>query len=191
MNKENDRFLNSLKEIIGSIIVAFVAVVIITQFILIPVRVDGTSMEPTLHDKNLGFSNVFQVKTGSIERFDIVVVGVKGQNKNLVKRVIGLPGDVIYYQDDVLYVNEVAVEEPFLDQAFMKEQKQLRDSVNFTHDFYEPIVVPDNEYFVMGDNRLNSSDSRDPRYGSFHHDMIKSKSIYVYYPLNEMRREGK
>lgn len=189
--KKNDKFLNQLKELIISVVIAFVVVLIVTQFIFIPVRVDGISMEPTLHHKNLGFSNVFSVKTSVIKRFDIVVVEVVEKRTNLVKRVIGLPGDTVFYENDILYINGEALDEPFLDTAFMEEQKRLRDSERFTHDFKEPIVVPEGEYFVMGDNRLNSSDSRDPRYGSFKQETIRSKSIFVYYPFNQMRLEGR
>lgn len=190
MNKENDKFLDGLKDIIISVIVAFVAFLVITQFFMIPIRVDGSSMEPTLHDKNLGFSNVFDIKQGKVERFDIVVIEVPSKGKNLVKRVIGLPGDKVFYQNDTLYINDEAVEEPFLDSEFMEQQKRLRDSDLFTHDFSEPVVVPEGEYFVLGDNRLNSSDSRDPRYGTFKFKNIRSKNIYIYYPFNEMRKEG-
>lgn len=189
--KKNDKFLDQLKELIISVVIALVVVILATQFIFIPVRVDGSSMEPTLHDKDLGFSNVLKVKTSGIERFDIVVVQIKEQNKNLVKRVIGLPGDEIFYENDVLYINGDVVEETFLNEQFKKEQKHLKDSDLFTKNFSEPIVVPEGEYFVMGDNRLNSSDSRDPRYGTFKKEMIRSSSILIYYPLNQIRVEGK
>ena len=189
--KSNDKFLDQLKELIVSIVIAFVVVIVVTQFIFIPVKVVGPSMEPTLHNKNLGFSNVFKMKTSEIERFDIVVIEVKEQHKNLVKRVIGLPGDTIYYERDRLYVNGQVVEEPFLDPEFMEEQKILKGSQLFTLKMETPVLVPEGEYFVMGDNRLNSSDSRDSDYGTFKKSDFRSKSIYVYYPFNEMRKEGK
>ncbi|WP_159638780.1 signal peptidase I [Erysipelothrix anatis] len=185
--KQDDKFLLLIKDFIKSLIISLIAVFIITQFIARPVRVEGLSMYPTLNDNEFGFSNVIGLKVSDIERFDVVVVHMEEKNRNIVKRVIGLPGEKIRYEKDVLYVNDVAVEEPFLDNPFKQKWVEDNDLV-FTADEPE-FIVPEGHYFVLGDNRRNSSDSR--QYGAFAYEEIISKCVFVFLPLNKLRPVGR
>ena len=113
MDKKNDRFLDILKSFIQSFMFSLVLVIIITQLIVRPDRVEGLSMYPSLNDKELGFSNILSLRLKGVKRFDVVVIQLEDQNKFIVKRVIGLPGEEIEYKDETLYVNGEAIEEPF------------------------------------------------------------------------------
>ena len=183
MEQKDDRFLSLLKSFIESLIISLVIAIILTQFFIRPVRVEGLSMYPTLNDKELGFSNIITTKVSSVKRFDVVVIHLKEQNKYIVKRVIGLPGDEIEYRDEVLYVNGTETPEPFLDNAH--HNAYVDDSREFMQDF-GPILVEADHYFVLGDNRPNSIDSRN--YGLFSKDMISSKNVFIFLPLNKVRR---
>lgn len=184
--KQDDKFLLALKELIKTLVIAIVSVIILTQFFLLPVKVEGSSMYPTLEDHDIGFANIISRNMGGIDRFDVVVVKFEAENKNIVKRVIGLPGDTISIKDDVLYVNGQAIEESFLDTEYVKDYKD--DNNRFTSDI-EEISVPEGHYYVLGDNRPNSKDSR--QYGTFKASEIKSKSVYVIFPFNNLGRVGK
>lgn len=180
---KDDKFLLVLKDIIKSLAISLVIVFIVTQFIVRPVIVEGLSMYPTLNDQEVGFSNIFSLKTSSIKRFDIVVAHHDTTDKNIVKRVIGLPNDTVEYREDVLYINNERVEEPFLDTDYVQDWKAENDQ-DFTTDF-GPVHVPEGQYFLMGDNRQKSADSR--RYSTFDASTIKSKSVYVFLPINKLR----
>lgn len=184
-NKKDDKFLIVLKDFIKSLAISLVVVIVITQFFVRPVRVDGLSMYPTLNNQEIGFSNIFKARTAKVERFDIVVVYMEGLDKNIVKRVIGMPGDTVLFRDDVLYINGEAVDEPYLDNDYVKQWKSENNGRHFTSD-YGPTTVPEGEYFVVGDNRQNSTDSR--RHGSMNGKNIKSMDVYVLYPFNVIRR---
>lgn len=186
MDKKDDRFLKVLKEFIKSMIISLVFVVVLTQFIARPVRVEGLSMYPSLNDKEIGFSNIISTKISDVERFDVVVVFLEEHNKYIVKRVIGLPGEEIMYQDETLYIDDVVVEEPFLDNQF--REQFTREDREFTRDI-SPVKIGEDEYFLLGDNRPNSIDSR--MYGLFNEEMIKSKGIFVILPLSRLRRVGR
>lgn len=122
--------------------VIILVVVCIKMFIVSPIRVNGASMNPTLNDKDIMILDEISYRFHDIKRFDIVVV--KEENEYLIKRVIGLPGEKIEYKDDKLYVDGKLVQEDF-------ERKK-------TLDF--SVILEDDEYFIMGDNRTNSTDSR-------------------------------
>lgn len=128
-----------LKETVPYLVIIFV-VVLIRLFVATPVRVDGNSMNPTLKNNQILLLNKMDK---SYKRFDIVVFNHNG-NK-LVKRVIGLPGDVISYKDNKLYIND----------KLFKENYTRKSTDDFTSD-----IVPSDMYFVLGDNRSNSLDSR-------------------------------
>jgi len=139
--------------------VLFSAVLIncIFTFVLQPVTVSGKSMYPTYHDKQYGFSLKFKPALDTIERFDVVVIQNEETEGNYwIKRVIGLPGDYLKFKDNQLYINGEKVKEGFLDEDWVKQN--LEEFGFFTNDF--EIQLTEDEYFVMGDNRPYSSDSR-------------------------------
>lgn len=136
---------NWFKELLPYVIIV-VVVVLIRTFIVTPIQVQGTSMVPTLKDKEILLLKKYD---HTFERFDIVVFNYNGER--LIKRVIGLPGEHVEYRDNQLYIDGKNVEEKF-------------DANSKTADFkledidYE--TIPKDYYFVMGDNRNNSTDSR-------------------------------
>lgn len=186
MEKKNDRFLDLLKDIIGSFVISLIVVFVITQFLVRPVRVDGLSMYPTLEDEEVGFSNIIGLRTSELERYDVVVVHLQDRQRYIVKRIIGLPGETVEARKGVLYINGNELEEPYLESDYVKKWNEDNDGY-FTNDF-GPVYVPENSYFILGDNRQHSSDSRN--YGSFHKDLIKSKGVFVIFPLDNIRNAG-
>ena len=175
--KKEFNLMKELFDFIKTIIIYFVCIYLITNYLFRPIKVKGTSMYPTLNDGDYGVSNVILKNLAGINRFDIVIIKLKDSNEYLIKRVIGLPNDVISYKDNNLYVNGNIVSEEFLNTEYVKNYI----SENFTEDIQE-IVINDNEYFCMGDNRPHSRDSR--YYGSFSKEQIISKGMFVVFPLN-------
>ena len=165
-----------LIDLAKTMVFSLVVVFVITTFIAKPVKVNGDSMYPQVKNEQVGFSMVFG--KNQIERFDIVVVYIEETNKYLVKRVIGLPGETVSYKDSQLYVNGVAIEEDFLDDEYVLSQSS---SMNFTGDL--ETTLGSDEYFLLGDNRPYSKDSRS--YGAFVKEDIISKGLFVLYPFNE------
>lgn len=136
-----------LKELIPYLIIV-VVVVLIRTFLVTPVFVVGDSMVPTLKDKQVLLLDKFKYRFSDIERFDIVVIKVG--KKEIIKRVIGLPGEYVEYKDNKLYINGKVLENDF---DF--------DTIDFAmSEICIEEKIPYNKYFVLGDNRLVSSDSR-------------------------------
>ena len=154
-----------LKEYLGYIVV-IVIVLLIKQFVITPIRVNGNSMNNTLYDKDIMILDKISYRFNSIKRFDIVVI--KKNREYLIKRVIGLPGDTLEYKDNKLYINQELVEENFLHKE--------------TLDYILEEKIPDNYYFVVGDNRLDSLDSR--YIGLISKDEILGKTSLVLFPFN-------
>ena len=164
-----------LLSFIRDLAVCILVVFLLTSFVIRPVQVKGNSMYPELTDASLGFSNVLGYSFGHIKRFDIVIIYVAEKDEYLVKRVIGLPGETVSYQDGLLYINGEHVAEDFLDEKYVSTYNGT-----FMTDI-SPITLSDDEYYCLGDNRPHSSDSR--YYGPFKKENIKSKGIFIYYPL--------
>ena len=166
------------------LIIPLICVILIRLFVMTPIVVSGQSMMPTLDNKDKIVINKISPKVVGYDRFDVIVFTSKA-GPNYVKRVIGLPGETIEYKNDQLYVNGQLVEEPFLN----KSQKSMNEEA-LTQDFtlqqlYYLQSIPDNMYFVLGDNRLNSNDSRQPEsVGLIHKDDILGKAEFVIYPFN-------
>ena len=138
---------------------------------------------PTIHDGD------FILMTGvtshkQIHRFDIVDVRSSALKEDVIKRVIGLPGEEISYKNDRLYINGQFVEEPFLKLPFMKKEKIQYDLTQYTKDFR--IKLRHDEYFVLGDNRPMSYDSR--YFGPVHIEDIRAKNGYIIYPNQHIKR---
>ena len=149
--------------------------------------VSGNSMYPILQDKEDVLINVAASYLTSIDGFDVVVVKNENEEHDLwVKRVIGLPGETIAYKDGKLYVNHQVVEETFLDTTYMEKAMKEKSLSVFTQDM-EEITLQKDEYFLAGDNRVNSLDSRTPSVGPFHRNQIIAKGVLVYSPLSKVR----
>lgn len=169
------RAKKELREWIVSLVAALVAVLIIRTFLFTVIRVDGPSMSDTLLDGDRLIVTIPDVKQGGPDRFDVVICRYPDRKDNYVKRVVGLPGETLQVKSGVLYIDGEAVEEPFLSEA--RTQRFDRSSNNFG-----PIEIPEGQYFVMGDNRDNSNDSRSV--GFISEDMFVGKVRWIMWPLN-------
>lgn len=146
---------DSSKELFSWMKVIFLTVLIVLaarQFVFEPVEVHGKSMMPTFKEED----KIILAKISTIQNFDLIVFSV-ANDKNYLKRVIGIPGDRVKMEDDQLYLNGKPVEEPYLEKN-LEIARQL-GYPKLTEDFAE-FTVPSGTYFVLGDNRLNSVDSR-------------------------------
>lgn len=134
---------NKIKEILPYIIIIII-VVLIRTFIATPIKVNGTSMNDTLNHGDTMILNKIDVKINELKRFDIVVI--ETGETYLIKRVIGLPNETIEYKEGKLYINGKKINDPYYNNKN-------------TNDF-ESVKIPKEHYFVMGDNRNDSIDSR-------------------------------
>ena len=155
----------------GPYLAVIVIVLLVKQFLFSPVMVSGESMINTLKDSDIMIMDKISLSTSPIKRFEIVVISYK--NRYLIKRVVGLPGETIEYKDNKLYVNGEFIEETFLD----KEQ--------ITKDF--SVKVPDDFYFVLGDNRVNSNDSR--YLGCFSLEKIEGRTSFTIFPFSRFGKK--
>lgn len=177
--------MSKKKEILKfSLQILAIAVVTTVTFtkIIIPVRVDGQSMYPTLHDQDIAVVNALALDRSKIERFDIVVLNCQKLDKDIVKRIIGLPGDTIVYKNDKLYINGTYYDEKYLNKKYLEEAKAKYQTELFTNDF--EITLNEDEIFVLGDNRLQSADSR--TLGTFKYEDIIGKKGLVIFPFKNM-----
>lgn len=177
--ENKSRLKEALKNVIELVLVAVVTFIIFT-YIVKPISIEGSSMKPTVFDKDLAIVDAFGLKQNGVERFDVVIVDSNRLQDHLIKRVIGLPGETVEYKDDKLYINGVYTPEPFLDEAFMEKSKVEAKKDSFTGDF--KVTLMNGEYFVMGDNRLHSEDSRS--LGAFTINEFVGKNGFVIFPFN-------
>src|ERR1700723_842515 len=155
------------------VLVSVAASFMIITFLYQPVRVEGTSMQPELRDQDRLFVNKFAYNFEKISRGDVVVFYYpRDTQKSYIKRVIPLPGDNIRIDDGRLYVNGKRVDEPYVPKRFY-DTRSMAD-----------MVVPPHEYFVMGDHRSISSDSRD--FGPVTRKLIYGKAAFIYWPADNM-----
>jgi signal peptidase I len=164
------------RDLIFSVLIAVVLIVFIYQ----PVKVEGTSMMPTLTDQERIFINKFTYRFGfgSVSRGDTVVFWYpQDTSKSYIKRVIGVPGDRIRVEGGLVYVNGVALQESYVPPE-NRDSNSWRDG--------EEQVIPDGKYFVLGDHRNQSSDSR--MWGYVPRENIYGKAVFVYWPLEKMGR---
>ena len=196
--KENRTVGQEILSWILTIVVAVVAALVIRSFIFEPVRVDGHSMDDTLADGEIMFVSKFDYSTtwlsffwqkdeakenapritfgGDPQRFDVVICRYPGRgDTNFVKRVVGLPGDTIQLVDGYLYVNDEKYDEPYINDEYRTGRLNT----------FGPYTVPEGQYFVMGDHRNNSNDSRSV--GPIGRNMIVGHVRQVVFPFGQWR----
>ncbi len=153
-----------LKEIIPYIVIVLV-VVLIRTFIITPVRVDGDSMKNTLKNGDI----LLLYKLGSINRLDIIVLDEEKDNEKIIKRVIGLPGETVAIKKGKIYINDKVIDDEY--------------AYGETSD-YDKVTLEDDEYFILGDNRLISKDSR--YFGPIKKSEIKGKIVFRLFPFTKI-----
>lgn len=194
-NEDDERTL--LEDILGFIkvfVVSAIVILLFVNFVAHPVRVDGRSMYPTLKNGEFGFTNVGGVLLNGVERGDIVVVTMEedGQKTHWVKRVIGLPGDTVTCVNDVVYINgKVLDETKYIDPDY---RQSLVDKFGYFNKVpnadntdvvdFEEVKLKDDEYYVMGDNRPYSKDSR--YVGPVKKSQIFAKKMLVLLPISDI-----
>src|SRR6266436_7080272 len=165
--------LSWVRDLAFSVLIAVILIVFIYQ----PVKVEGTSMMPSLTDQERIFINKFTYRfgMGSIERGDMVVFWFPlDKTKSYIKRVIGLPGEKVEVDNGIVLVNGKRLSEAYVPDEY-------RD-----HNTYPAIQVEPNHYYVLGDHRSSSNDSR--AWGTVDRGFIYGKAVFVYWPLDKMGR---
>ena len=158
-----------LRDLIVSVLIAAFIIVFLYQ----PVRVEGTSMLPVLEDQDRLFINKIAYRVGEIHQGDVVVFEYpRDHTKSYIKRVIGLPGERIRTDHGIVYVNGVRLSEPYVPARYEDDRSEPE------------VVVPPHEYFLMGDHRSISSDSRE--FGPVDRDLIYGKAVFVYWPMEQV-----
>jgi signal peptidase I len=160
-----------LRDLIISVAISCFIIIFLYQ----PVKVEGTSMMPSLEDQERIFVNKFVYRLEAIQRGDVVVFRYpRDPSKSFIKRVIGLAGDHIQIDAGRVYVNGHLLDEDYVPRAY----EDLRS--------YPDVVVPPDSYFVLGDHRSLSNDSRD--FGPVNQTYIYGKAVFGYWPVDKMGR---
>ena len=163
---------------IWSFIVAFIIVGAVYIFLGRPFTVSGASMYPTLHNGD----RMILSKIGDINRFDVVVLKAPDENVEYIKRVIGMPGDTLELKQGVLYINGKKIEQPFINTEALQKQTVFIDDFTL-QSLTGKTKIPEGKYFVMGDNRGVSRDSR--MIGLIDRKAIEGKAVFTIWPMNQ------
>lgn len=168
-----------LKEIFGWII--YISMVILVTYLIVTyvgqrTKVSGPSMEETLHNGDNLIVDKISYRFREPERFDIIVFPYQyAEDTFYIKRIIGMPGETIQIKDGHVYINDVLLEEDIYGKEAIEDTKRgIAD---------EPVVLGEDEYFVMGDNRNHSSDSRDPSVGVLDRSQLVGRAWLRVYPF--------
>ena len=153
------------------LLIAIGLALVIIVFLYQPVKVEGTSMAPLLSDQERIFINKFVYRFEPIQRRDVVVFWYPlDRSKSFIKRIIGLPGEKVEIRQGIVYVNGHAIDEPYVPAQY----EDLSD--------FGPVRVPRDSYFVMGDHRISSNDSR--VFGPVASKFIYGRAVFAYWPVD-------
>jgi signal peptidase I len=167
----NHSFRSEIRVWTRDLLIAIGLALVIIVFLYQPVKVEGTSMAPLLSDQERIFINKFVYRFEAIERGDVVVFWYPlDRSKSFIKRVVGLPGEMVEIRQGMVYVNDVAVVEPYVPRQY----EDLSD--------FGPLQVPQGSYFVMGDHRISSNDSR--VFGPVPSRFIYGRAVFAYWPVD-------
>ena len=184
-NEEDEKTIfEEIPGFVGTFLICSVVIILVTSLIIKPNVVSGRSMYPALQTDDRGFSNVLALATEGVERGDIVTANMvneeDGKTYSVVKRVIGLPGETIECRDEKVCINGKELDESqYLDESFAKEWYNTNGYFN---DSFGPVTLKEDEYFLMGDNRPISMDSRET--GPVKKEDILAKDFMVLFPFS-------
>jgi signal peptidase I len=166
-------FIAELKPWFRDIFFAVAIAVFVVVFVIQPVKVEGTSMQPRLVDQERIFVNRFIYRFEDIHRGDIVVFWYpRDTSKSFIKRIVAVPGDIVEIRRGTVFVNGQEVKEPYLKAEFRDRES------------YPRTIVPPHQYFVLGDHRNSSNDSR--IWGFVPRDLIYGKAVFRYWPVSRL-----
>ena len=164
-------FRDELRSWARDLLIAVGLAAVIIVFLYQPVKVEGTSMVPLLSDQERIFVNKFVYRFEPIQRGDVVVFWYPlDRSKSFIKRVVALPAELVEMRDGKLYVNGRLLPQQFVPREYM-------DGSSFG-----PYTIPDDQYFVMGDHRSSSNDSR--VFGPVPREAIYGKAVFAYWPFD-------
>ncbi len=164
---------------VQTLVIAGAIFVVIYAFLFRPYQVNGHSMDPNFQNGEYVLTNLIQMRLSSLKRGDIVVFNSPvDKEKDYIKRIIGLPGDTVKIDNGEVFVNGTQLSQSFL-------PSNVRTAAGDFLGEGQEVIVPESSYFVMGDNRGASSDSR--QWGFVKKDEVIGKSFLVYWPLNRLR----
>jgi signal peptidase I len=170
-NRPTYSLRNEIRVWTRDLLIAIGLALVIIVFLYQPVKVEGTSMAPLLSDQERIFINKFVYRFEPIERGDVVVFWYPlDRSKSFIKRVVGLPGEIVEIRRGAVYVNEKVVPEPYVPPQY----EDLSD--------FGPVRVPRDSYFVMGDHRISSNDSR--VFGPVASRYIYGRAVFAYWPVD-------
>ena len=173
-SKLNEKGKKEMISWLKSLAIALVLALVIRHFLYTPVTVSGQSMEPTFENNN----RIVITKIHTIDRFDMIVFESPQTDVDFIKRVIGLPGDVVIMKDDHLFINGEEYEEKYIQANKEKIYEGQRLTENFE------VEVPEGYYYVLGDNRQNSTDSR--VIGFIDEKSVVGKVSFRFYPFKSI-----
>lgn len=166
--------ISALKDIFRTALISLGIFLVVYMFLIQPHRVKGDSMLPNFHDGELLLTEKISYRFGMPQRGDVIVFTAPGsRNVDFIKRIIGLPGESITVSNGEVLINNEQLIEPY-------ETQKTRGSINIT--------LSANHYFVLGDNRGSSSDSRS--FGPIERKSIKGKAWFVYWPITKSASSG-
>ncbi len=172
-NRRESKIFLEIRTWFRDVLFAFATAIFIVIFVIQPVKVEGTSMQPRLVDQERIFVNRFIYRFTDIQRGDVVVFWYpKDRSKSFIKRVLAVPGDEIEIRYGSVYVNGTKVDEPYL-----KPEYRDRES-------YPKVLVRPDRYFVLGDHRNSSNDSRN--WGFVPRELIYGKAVFSYWPMSRV-----
>ncbi len=169
---------SALIDIIEVLFICGVVFFMVWLFLAELVEVTGESMEPTLQNKEQVLIEKVTLGFGEIQRGDIIVFeSPETKNKYLIKRVIGLPNETLEIKQGQIYINDKNLNEPYLNNQSTIGKETIKENT--------AVKLNENSYVLLGDNRENSTDSRD--FGPISKDKILGKAVLVYYPISNLR----
>lgn len=172
------KFRQYAKYILINILIAALISIFLVRYVASAYKIEGNSMASALHDQERVIVSKIGVRNGSIKRFDIVVLQQPNEaHKSIIKRVIGLPGEIIEIRGGEVYIDSEKLAQPFLAGG----QKSLSRDIQMV-----PLLIRQGHYFVIGDNRRYSIDSRN--FGEVPASAIYGKAIFRYWPLSRFGR---